>query len=147
MKTIIALLLILTANYSIADGLYTGAWSYHSDKEFMDRNKEPLTEDNELLAYEYKTFYAGHMINSRGHSTYLAGKFFKLYRGHDLSFGVIAGVSYGYRSCIGPENGKTKPIYCAIAIPEIRYTKYDLQPSILILSNGAAISLRWEIDN
>ena len=70
MKTILALLLIITANYSFADGLYTGAWSYHFDRDQWNE-KWNINEDNKLIAYQYKKVIVGHFYNSFGDSTAL----------------------------------------------------------------------------
>lgn len=145
MKILLTIALLIIANYSFADGLYTGAWSYHYYKDEVQAAGTRVNSNQNLIAYEHKTYLIGYFKNSLYHDTVLAGKYFSLYTGHDIEIGVYAGVNYGYRWCGNNRSDRDSPVVCPYAMPTIRYTKYSLQPAVLVFSNGAAISFRWDI--
>lgn len=145
MKVIFLLIFITLPSFANADGLYTGAWSYHVTADDRKRAGKPLNQDHELIAVEYESYYAGHYVNSLNHSTYLLGKYIELYETGYFKFGILAGVTYGYKTCYKPENKSTQSVYCPMFMPEARYTKYKVQPSVFVMQEGAAIALRWDI--
>lgn len=137
---------MLTANYSIADGLYTGAWSYHYYKDVVESEGVQVNSNQNLLAYEYKTYMIGYFKNSLYHDSVIASKYFNFYKGHDVEVGIHAGINYGYRWCGNNKTDNDDAVVCPHAMPTVKYTKYKLQPTILVFNNGAAISLFWKIN-
>jgi len=147
MKILIVFLIIISSNFAKADGLYTGAWSHHFTEKSWKR-KFPINPNQNLLAYEYNSYIVGTYQNSLGDTSYLLNKYFDLYKTENFQYGLYAGAVYGYRFCMGKNNVsmQDKKTTCLDALPEIRYTKYKLQPAILLFSEGVAITFRWQID-
>lgn len=144
MKVIIFIgfLIICACDYASADNLYVGAWSKHINPQNV------TNESHDLIAYEHNGYIAGRMINSYGDETYLAGKEFvsektnEFLGKYDLSAGLYLGATYGYLSCTpGQENATGKDV-CPAAIPYISYTKYRIQPTVLIMGNAIAFSFK-----
>lgn len=138
MKTLIIALLLLS-NIALADSIYLGAYSYHI-------NKSPtVTNDNhKLLAYEKNSYVAGTYVNSFGDRAYIVGKRIKGFDIGDIKISAMVGAVYGYYSCkTGKEpTENASQVVCPALVPEISYTKYDIQPSILILGNAIALSVK-----
>jgi len=146
MKTILALLLILATNYATADGLYTGAWSYHFHKDKWREVGWPLNQTHNLIAYKKNKYLFGYYKNSFGDDTIMLDREIYSSQYHDVKFTLYAGVSYGYRFCALEEADFSHQKACLHAVPEIRYTKYKLQPAILIMPCCLALSFRHEFD-
>jgi len=95
MKHLLLLIAILSFNAS-ADSISFG---------FMTKHNEPMScghrcnENNQLMAFEYKSIILATFNNSYYHQTYVIAKKFKIIKG--VSF--LAGVSHGYdRDCFNP---------------------------------------------
>ncbi len=129
-----------------ADGVYFGGWSKHFDEKKWEKNGWKVNSNQKFLALEFNGFIGGHYTNSFGDSTYLAAKYLPLYSGHNIAFGGYIGATHGYKFCSGDKSISTKSLTCFTAIPEIRFTKYDLQPSLLIMKNGVALSLKLSFE-
>ncbi len=148
MKIIVAILIIITANSAIADGLYTGAWSYHFNREEWREKGWELNENNQLIAYKYGKVVAGHFYNSFGDSTAMINIEIANYQFHDIRATLYGGGTYGYSFCDGdqPKTKHDPKKFCASLSPEFKYTKYSLQPSLSIIGKGVAASLFWEFN-
>lgn len=140
MKYLIAVILTLTCVFANADTLYTGAWSKHIDDD-------PLVNNNThaLIAYEHRNIVVGYYDNSYSEDTV-----FTLYQYNVATYGNIdlnvgVGISYGYSKCAYSKSDNNPREVCLIAVPEIVYTKYKVQPAILLLGNAVAISIKWEL--
>lgn len=70
--------------------LYYGGWSKHLNESDYDRN-----ENNQLVAFEYRSWVVGTFVNSFYDRTWMAGYNFN-YAWDKLEVGIIGGVSYGY---------------------------------------------------
>ena len=145
MKIILTVLFLIIANQSLADGLYTGAWSYHYYKDEAEAAGYKINSNQNLIAYERNSYMIGYFKNSFGYDTVIASKYFNLYDNHDIKLGLYAGINYGYRWCGNDYSHNQDAVICPHLIPEFRYTKYKLQPSILLIQYGAALTFRWDI--
>jgi hypothetical protein len=119
--------------------LYTGAWSYHINPAEGVNN-----ETHNLIAYETHNYIVGAFKNSFSDPTVIAGKRFELFESGDFKAGLYAGVTYGYHGCQQTEDTGKKAV-CLAAVPEISYTKYSVQPTIMILGNAVAFSIKWDL--
>lgn len=128
--------------------LYTGGWSHHlTDYEVTDSEYDDFNEKHDLVGIEYDGWLVAYYNNSFHKDSYVLAKnvFQRTYGDFDLS--VYAGAVYGYASCVGekkPPHGESKT--CAMIAPAVTYTKYKVQPSILLLGNAVALSIRWELN-
>jgi hypothetical protein len=125
--------------------LTTGAWSYHFNKDQYITN-----ENNNLIAINYKNWTAGGFKNSYGIDTYFAAKKFSIASYGHLNFSALAGINYGYNNCQGVINvginEDQKKVICPVLSPAVTYTRYEIQPSVLLLSNnvlGAALTFNF----
>ncbi|MES1988095.1 MAG: hypothetical protein V4440_08715 [Pseudomonadota bacterium] len=144
MKTIILLFVIATSlcecAASKADSILLGAYTYHL--RAIDRD---LNQENEMIAIEYHGYIAGRMINSFYDETYFAGKRFVIANYGDFELATTVGIDRGYKSC---KPGRRVPsdndsVICPIVVPQIIYTKYQVQPSIGLFGN--ALTLHAEV--
>lgn len=145
MKSLIAFVVLLLSFTASADALYTGAWSYHIDPAPTVNN-----ETHYLLAYEHEGYILGGFKNSFSDPTAVIGKRFELFEAGDFKGGIYLGATYGYYGCT-PERGRpTHPNNdrqaCLAAVPEISYTKYKVQPTVMLLGNAIAFSIKWDIE-
>jgi hypothetical protein len=149
LSKIMLVLLVICLGWSLsqppkADGVYVGGWSKHFNAEKWEERGWKVNSNQNFLAVEVDGYIAGHYTNSFGDSTYLAAKYIPIYSGHDIAFGGYLGATHGYKFCDGEARMSDNDRTCGAAIPEIRYTKYQLQPSLLIMKNGVALTFKWE---
>ena len=140
-----ALLLILTHN-SFADGLYTGAWSYHLHQDKWREVGWPLNQTHNLIAYQHDKYLVGYYKNSFGDDTYMIDIDVYSKQFHDIKFTLYAGASYGYRFCAFEEADFSERKACPHAFPEFKYTKFKTQPAFLIMPCCIAISFFHSFD-
>lgn len=138
MVVFVAMVALWHANNAEAEtALYAGAWSDHpfSNHEY--------NEDHRLIAFEHNQVFAGYFRNSYGEDSFATGYRFKRAYG-DWEVGLLAGASYGYRSCIkGWEDQPRR--YCPLIAPMVSYTKHRLQPTLVIMGPAVALSFRIEL--
>lgn len=142
MKMLIVLMLSLICVNASADSLYTGAWSTH-----INPHEDVNNEKHNLIAYEHSNIVVGYFKNSFSYdSAILLYQYpVKTYGNIDINVGF--GATYGYRECPYSEDPEsTKAKVCIAVVPEIVYTKYKVQPAVLILGNAIAFSIKWEIE-
>lgn len=147
MKILLTVLILIIANNSIADGLYTGAWSYHFNRDEWREKGWPLNENHQLIAYQHGKVIAGHYYNSFGDSSVMLNIEIAHYQYHDIRTTLYGGAIYGYSFCEGdqPKTMHDPKKVCPNFLPEFRYTKYSFQPALLIIGKGVTVSFRWEI--
>lgn len=138
----ITLLLIILPPLCKADSLYTGAWSYHAwDAKYVSNY------EHNLIAYEYKGIVLGEFKNSYDDDTILLVKQFEFYSENNVKFSIDVGITHGYKDCVhveGPEEND-KGVSCFAAAAELSYTKYKIQPTIMVLGNATVVTIKWEI--
>lgn len=135
LSLIIIVAVILSAPAHAAS-VYVGAWSKH-----MDSGK--YNETHDLVALEHRGWIAGTLVNSYNDRTYIAGYGWDLVQVTDWKIRLHAGASYGYRTCKTGQTGE-KARVCPLLVPELTYTKYRIQPAILLFGGSAALSLKLE---
>ena len=135
--TVVALALVAAPVSAESVYVHTGAWSQHL-------SSEDYNESHNLLAVEYSSYMAGYFNNSYGENSGFIAKRFSWDYGH-WQAGISVGAVYGYRSCLKgwDEGGKR---VCPMVSPSLTYTRYPVQPSVLILGNAIAVSVRTDIN-
>ncbi len=139
---------LLLSPLAYADSLYTGAWSEHITGNHQENEVGTLdvtNSEHNLLAYEKDSYIVGYFKNSFNNDTIVVGKRFELFELGDFKAGVYTGATYGYYSCRGMADLGADKKVCPAIVPEISYTKYKLQPTLLMLGGAVAISLKWDI--
>ena len=129
----------ITATPATAESLYlhTGAWSSH----FSSHN---YNETHDLVALEYSSYMTGYFQNSYGEDSVFAAKRWSWDEGH-WKAGISLGAVYGYRSCTkGWSHGERR--LCPMISPSLTYTRYPVQPSVLVLGNAIAVSVRTDLN-
>lgn len=144
MKILLTALLIIIAQSSVADGLYTGAWSYHYYKDEVEAEGYDINSNQNLLAYEYKNILVGYYKNSWGYDTAVIAYRFDLFTLGDFTGAMYAGANYGYRFCSNDKRSDKDAKVCPVAMPAIIYTKYKLEPALIGIDHGAAIAIHWD---
>ncbi len=140
MKAVLAILVIIFSFSAKADNLYTGAWSYHINSTPFITN-----ETHHLLAYEHDRLIVGAFKNSYGDLTAVVGSRFELFEAGDFRGGIYLGITYGYRTCDNMAKGNPDRVFCPAVVPEISYTRYKLQPTVMLLGNAIALSFKWKL--
>ena len=136
MKSLI-LCLLLFCQVSLANSLYVGGWSYH-----MWGKKEVTNEEHHLIGFEKDTLFVGVYKNSYDDWTTVVAKRLEFMESSNWKAAVNVGVIHGYKSCLRVEmNTKTT---CIAVVPELSYTRYKIQPTIVLL--GAAIGLTFKVE-
>lgn len=140
LMTICVLLLVLLASKAEAETyLHTGAWSHHIGSDY-DYN-----EQHDLLAVEHENVMAGYFRNLFGDDSALAGYRFTDQWTEHVEASVLVGASYGYRGdCLMPQYAGQRKA-CPLVVPTVTYTEYRVQPSVFVMGNAVAVSVRWEL--
>lgn len=116
---------------------YTGAWSKHIASDY-DYN-----ETHNLLAVEHGGYIAGRFDNSFDTETYFAGTTYST-QWLDFEGTLMVGAMYGYKGCKGQQSQPRKTV-CPMVAPAVSYTEYSVQPTVFVLGNAVALSVRWEL--
>jgi hypothetical protein len=142
MRNIILGLLFVSCLSGASDfSVTTGAWSYHFEK-----NDYITNENNNLFAINYKDWSVGGFNNSYGNDTYFVARNFDLAQFGDFKISLITGVDYGYTNCQGGINESTNKVICPFLSSALTYTRYEIQPSLAVLSTnaiGGAITFKF----
>ena len=141
MKLLIASALICASLNAGADSFFVhvGAWSQHF-------SGSDYNESHNLLAAEHQGYIAGYFKNSYGEdSGFIAKRFVRDY-GH-WQAGVTVGAVHGYRSCLKGWDGENNKRLCPLISPSITYTAYAVQPSLLVMGNAVAVSIRTDLSS
>jgi hypothetical protein len=134
-----ALTLMLLSVSAFSDtAIHAGAISYH----VLTGHKNDYNSNHKLFAVEHNEIFVGRFSNSYHRTTTVAAYGFE--RQWDNWRGAVyVGALRGYRSCFG-DNGH-KAVICPVVFPTLHYTKYRVQPGILILGEAVALSLRMSL--
>lgn len=146
MKSLVLFVLLLSSPLAYCDSLYTGAWSEHVAGKHQESNVGTLDVSNNehnLLAYEKDGYIIGYFKNSYSSDSAVLGKRFVVFELKDIKAGVYAGATYGYYTCSGMADLDARKKLCPAIVPEISYTKYKFQPTILMLGGAVAVSVKW----
>jgi hypothetical protein len=121
------------------DEVYLGAVSYHIND---DRD---LKSTHAMLACEKGGYIVGAMENSHEDPTALVGKKFNIYSKGYIDSRIYVGATYGYYGCDNRDTGSSRSI-CPMIVPEISYTKYRVEPAIVLLGNALAVTVKYNFD-
>lgn len=141
MKVFIMIIILCLGGYAQADGgedinLYMGAWSKHLI------TNDDYTSSHDLVGIQYGQYFAGRFRNSYGRTSYaLAHGVFK-HKVGDWEGQVLIGVVRGYRRCFSDDGDKA--VVCPLVVPMVSYTKYAVQPTLLLMGEALALSVRVE---
>lgn len=117
--------------------LYAGAWSTHIGTD------EDYNSTHNLLAVEHEQVFAGYFRNSYDEDAFAAGYRFQKSWG-DFEGGLLVGATYGYRDCLKGYADADRRLCPAVA-PMVSYTRYRVQPTVILLGNAVAVSVRFEL--
>jgi hypothetical protein len=95
--------------------------------------------NHKLLAVEHNGFLVGRFSNSYDRTTTVAAYGWSKQWGNWRG-AVYAGAVRGYRSCFG-DNGD-KAVVCPVAFPSLHYTKYRVQPGVLVMGEAVAFTVK-----
>ena len=123
------------SNAEAETSIHAGGLSYHVATGY----KNDYNNNHNLLAVEHNGLLIGRFSNSYKRTTAIAAygwsKQWGNWRGD-----VYVGAVRGYRSCFGDEGDKA--VVCPVAIPSIHYTKYRVQPGVLVMGEAVALTVR-----
>lgn len=140
MTIFIAMVALWHANKAEAEELsvHLSGYSYH----VATGHKYDYNSNHQLTAIEYGSFMVGRFKNSYSRETriiaYGWSKQWGNWRGS-----VHVGLTHGYRSCYGDE-GDTARV-CPVAFPALYYTKYRVQPGVIMFGEALALTVRVEV--
>lgn len=114
--------------------LYAGAWSKHllTDDDY--------NETHNLAAVEHKRAFSGYFKNSYDRDSFAVGYSAIEGRSGDFEAKLILGAVYGYTTCYGDDSGPKR--VCPLAVPMVSYTKYRVQPTLMLMGEAVAFSVR-----
>jgi len=141
----IALITACCAIESRADGVYLGGWSKHTNQYAWTRHGYTLNQNHGLVMIEHKGWEVGHYTNTHFGSTYMAGRYVELYSVDDIQLGVHLGATYGYTHCREPSPEDSQKKICPAVMPEARFTRWKIQPALLMMANGVALTFKIDI--
>jgi len=130
-----------------ADGIYTGMWSWHTPayKQEAASHGNVINGNHHLIAVETDGWILGEYENSFSVESQLFAKRFPLLTASHWQLSVIGGAVHGYYYCEGEAWNNKEKKTCPAAIPELRYTRFKLQPAVMVFAGGVAVALRWEL--
>jgi hypothetical protein len=135
---ILATLLAFSAPAMAETAIHAGGYSYH----VATGHKNDYNDWHRLAAFEHGSVMAGYFRNSYDRDTFLAAYGWSHQWGN-FRGAVHVGASYGYRSCYGDE-GNTGRV-CPVAFPSLYYTRYAVQPGVVVFGEAVAVTVRWEL--
>ena len=118
--------------------VYTGAWSEHIGSE------HDYNETHSLAAVESHGVIGGYFRNSFSEDVLFAVATLSRDMGH-FEASVWVGAMYGYRDCKGAKAYDKSRRACPVAAPTVSYTANTIQPTVIVLGNAVAFSVRWQL--
>ena len=146
MKKLI-LLLLLVSSCSFADSIYLGMvsthfyWNGNCGEELCSEDVTPNSNNN-LVMIEHNGYELGTFKNSYSDQTYLLAKRIELKSFGDFKVSVHVGIDYGYHKWMFSKELKEETLTRPVAILELSYTKYKIEPVAFWFGNGLALSAR-----
>ena len=123
------------SNAEAETSIHAGGLSYHVATGY----KNDYNNNHNLLAVEHNGLLIGRFSNSYKRTTAIAAYGWSKQWGNWRG-AVYVGAVRGYRSCYGDEGGKA--VVCPVAFPSLHYTKYRVQPGVLVLGEAVALTVR-----
>ena len=150
MKSLTKLAVISLTSLAIsaqADSVFYGGYTYHlKDIKDYDGSVVPDNEvnnTNDLVGVEYKGYSISHFTNSYNDSSFAVSKEVLKWSVGDVELDLHAAIYTGYNVCT---IAKIKDKVCFAVVPEIKYTKYDIQPSVVILGSAVSLMFHYEFN-
>ena len=133
---VVLALAVWGSNARAETNIYAGAWSKHliTDGEY--------TSSHDLFAVEHKRIFAARFRNSYGRESYALGRTWTWSKG-DVEAKIVFGAVRGYRGFYGDYDDKTRVL--PLVVPMVSYTKYRVQPTVLLMGEALAFSVRFEL--
>ena len=128
---------LVAGNAKAETAVYAGAWSKH----LVTGDEYDYTSSHDLFAVEYKRVFAARFRNSYGRESYALGYTWSKQYGN-FEAKVVAGAVRGYRGWYGDSESTTKTL--PLVVPMVSYTKYKIQPTVLLMGEALAASVRIE---
>lgn len=123
------------ANARAETAIHGGGWSYH----VATGHKFDYTSSHDLVGLEAGPVLVATFRNSYGRRSGIAGYGFTRNWGHWRG-SVYLGAVRGYRSCYGDDGEKAR--ICPMAFPSLHYTRYRVQPGLLLFGEALAVTVR-----
>ena len=130
------ILAALYAPYAKSEtAIHAGGYSYH----VATGHKYDYNDWHRLAAVEHGSYMAGYFRNSYDRDTFFVVHGWQKQWGHWRG-SVHVGMTYGYRGCYGDFD--TKGRYCPVAFPALHYTRYRVQPGLVLFGEAVAATVR-----
>lgn len=126
---------IYSANAKADIALHGGGLSYH----VATGHKTDYTNTHDLIGLEVGPALVATFRNSYGRRSELAGYGFSRDWGHWRG-SVYVGAVRGYSECYGDNGDKAR--VCPMAFPSLHYTRYRVQPGVLLFGEAVALVVR-----
>ena len=123
------------SNAEAETSIHAGGLSYH----VATGHKADYNSNHKLLAVEHNGFLVGRFSNSYDRTTAIAAYGWSKQWGNWRG-AVYVGLVRGYRSCFGDDGDKV--VVCPVALPSLHYTKYRVQPGVLVMGEAIALTVR-----
>ena len=133
---IVACAMAFANNAKAETAIWAGAWSAHPFSE------GDYTSSHDLFAIEHEGFLGARYRNSYGREAYALG-YGKTWRYGDLRLSGYVGATTGYTTCWGDDGGRST--VCPMAVGAAHYTRFRIQPGVLMFGEALAISIRFEL--
>ena len=124
-----------TADQRLA--IHAGGYSYH----VLTGDETDYNSWHRLAAVEYGGLMAGYFRNSYYRDSFIVA-YGKSWHYGDWMASVHAGAVYGYRSCYGDDGDKS--VVCPAVFPSLYYTRYKVQPGVVVFGEAVAATVRFE---
>lgn len=146
MKVILSIILTLFTLPALAKteiNFLVGALTYHYDRNSTTKDGRKLNETNELLGVQYNNWTVSYFKNSYYKDTYLFGYHFNGQLIDNINLGLLLGGMYGYDD---DEKGASVCFgdYCAMGAATIKYTRWDIQPTLLITPSFTSFLISYK---
>ena len=126
------------SNAEAEASIHLGGWSKH----LVTGNDNDYTSSHDLFAVEVGPVLVARFRNSYGRESYAAGYGFSKTWG-DWEGSVYMGAVRGYRGYYGDTENNTKTL--PMVLPSIRYTKFRVQPGLLLLGEALVFEIGIEL--
>ena len=136
MKYLMLIVLVCVTTIAQAEpAVMVGGWSKHmvTDGDYNSNHK--------IVAIEYKNILIGRFTNSYYRESYIAA--YAIHRQwSDVKGSLYVGAVRGYRGCYS--DNKLSTTLCPVFIPSLSYTKYSIQPAVLVLGEAVVVAVKYQ---
>ena len=119
--------------------VHGGGYSKHIIKYYV------TNESHDLAAIQLDSYVVGRFNNSYGRETWFSAYEWSKQLGTDVEAYVWAGITRGYSHCIkgSDYDGTGSSKLCPMIAPGLRYTRWALQPSLILVGYAVALEARY----